>query len=139
MSWRRRVAFESIPDEASCLTTSSRDENLTPPAPDMYSEERAGLWSIPTGGSCAESPTRMRKQSVPLRTNLTRSASRSPLPNTAPPFCEASSIPMRDTSSTMNTAFLALLGPRANVPVPSSPKLLCLYMLLWMVAALLPV
>ena len=80
----------------------------------MYSSDSAGDRSRPTGGSCAESPTRIIRQSTPLRMYRIRSSSRLPEPKAAVLCRSPASMPMSDTSSTMKSVFFALFGAREN-------------------------
>ena len=118
---RTRVALYRMPDSWFCLTTVVRFTNSTPPIIDIYSHDRAGDISRPTGGSCAESPMSTTLQPVPFLTNLTKSSRRLPEPKAAVLCCEEESIPMRDTSSTTNSVSLSLFRASENSPNPSPP------------------
>ena len=116
MSSRSLVAFARIPDSFCCRTTVVRVQNTVPPIIAIYSWESAGLQSIPTGGSCAASPMSTSLQSTPLRTKVTRSSSRFPLPKDEVDCCCPPSMPMSDTSSTTKSVSLSLLGESENCP-----------------------
>ena len=120
---RRAVALRSMPDSAAWRTTDVRLHHLTPPNASMTSWESAGEESSPTGGSWAASPSSTMRQSAPLRTKVTRSSRRLPVPNTALPLPEGASVPsapISETSSTTKRVSRALFGAREKLPQPSA-------------------